>query len=151
METLWWHRNECILGLLITACHLKNNHHTVPALWNSKYGPSIFRATMSKNRFKELLLFLRFDDKSTRSERRKNDKLAPIRDVREAVCNNLTKHHILGSNITVDEQLVPFRGRCRFHQYMASKPDKYGKKIIWVTDSKVCHIWERKVPTKPQM
>lgn len=127
---------RALIGLLITAGHLKSNHQTVVALWNPKYGPPISRATMSKERFKELLVFIRFDDKSTRSERREKDKLAPIRDVWEAVCKNLTKHYLPGSNITVDEQLVPFRGRCPFRQYMASKPDKYGMKIFWVTDSR---------------
>ena len=49
---------------------------------------------------------------------------------------NLTKHYLPGDNVTVDEQLVPFWGRCRFRQYMASKPDKYGLKIFWIADSK---------------
>ena len=81
-------------------------------------------------------MYLRFDDKATRSERREKDKLAPIRDVWEAVNKNLMKHYLPGDNVTVDEQLVPFRGRCRFRQYMASKPDKYGLKIFWIADSK---------------
>jgi hypothetical protein len=34
-------------------------------------------------------------------------------------------------NVTVDEQLVPFRGRCSFVQYMPNKPSKYGIKF-WV-------------------
>ena len=100
---------SALIGLLITAGHLKFNHQTVSALWNPKYGPPIFRATMSRERFKDLIVFHRFDDKSTRSERSEKDKLAPIRDVWEAVCKNLTKHYLPGSNITVDKQMVPFR------------------------------------------
>ena len=34
----------------------------------------------------------------------------------------------------VDEQLVPFRGRCSFLQYLPSKPDRYGLKIYWAVD-----------------
>ena len=44
-----------------------------------------------------------------------------------------------GDNITVDEQLVPFRGRCSFIQYMPSKPDKYGIKIFWACDSETAY------------
>jgi len=37
--------------------------------------------------------------------------------------------------VAIDEQLVPFRGRCKFKQYMPSKPAKYGIKIFWLCDS----------------
>ena len=41
----------------------------------------------------------------------------------------------LGAYTTVDEQLVPFRGRCPFTQYMLNKPAKYGIKIFWLYDA----------------
>ncbi|KRX80363.1 PiggyBac transposable element-derived protein 4, partial [Trichinella sp. T6] len=34
-------------------------------------------------------------------------------------------------NVTVDERLYPFKGRCQFRQYMPKKPSKYGIKF-WV-------------------
>ena len=37
--------------------------------------------------------------------------------------------------LTVDEQLVPIRGRCPFKHYLPSKPDKYGMKFFWICDS----------------
>lgn len=40
-----------------------------------------------------------------------------------------------GENLTVDEQLVPYRGRVSFKQHMPSNPDKYGMKIWWICDS----------------
>ena len=138
-ETPW---KECdaveiraLIGLLITAGHLKSNHQNCEVLWNETYGPPLFRATMGKNRFKSLLRYIRFDNKSTRSARRQKDKLAPIREIWDKVNENLRKHYLPGENITVDEQLVPFRGRCPFRQYLPSKPDKYGMKIWWVCDS----------------
>ena len=36
--------------------------------------------------------------------------------------------------VTVDEQLIPFRGHCSFKQYMPSKPDKYGMKLFLLCD-----------------
>jgi hypothetical protein len=135
-----WHDTDeveirAFFGLLLTAGHLKSNHMSFEVLWDSMYGPTIFRATMGRNRFKALLRFIRYDDKSTRSVRRSKDKLAPIREIWEQVITNLRKHYLPGANITVDEQLVQFRRRCPFRQYLPSKPDKYGMKIWWVCDS----------------
>ena len=48
----------------------------------------------------------------------------------------LTKHYLPGPHFTVDEQLIPFRGRCLFRQYMSAKPDKYGMKLSWICDCK---------------
>lgn len=39
------------------------------------------------------------------------------------------------ANLTVDEQLDGFRGRCSFKQYIPSKPDPYGIKILWLMDA----------------
>jgi hypothetical protein len=35
----------------------------------------------------------------------------------------------------VDEQLVAYRGKCSFRQYIPSKAAKYGIKIWWYRDS----------------
>lgn len=90
---------------------------------------------MGLNRFKSILRFIRFDDKSTRSERRKKDKLAPIRDLFNMIDANLSRTYSPGENLTVDEQLIPYRGRCPFKQYIPSKPDKYGMKMFWLCDA----------------
>ncbi|XP_046392323.1 piggyBac transposable element-derived protein 4-like [Ischnura elegans] len=115
--------------------HLRSNHTSYDVLWSQLYGPPIFRATMGLKRFKYLLAFIRFDDKATRSVRRQKDKFAPIREVWERLNTNFKKHYLPGSNITVDEQLIPYRGKCPFKQYMPSKPDKYGMKVWWACDS----------------
>lgn len=40
-----------------------------------------------------------------------------------------------GTHMTVDEQLLSFRGRAPFRVYMKSKPDKYGLKSWALCDS----------------
>ncbi|CAB4058507.1 unnamed protein product [Lepeophtheirus salmonis] len=52
-----------------------------------------------------------------------------------------------GSDVTVDEQLVPFRGRCLFRQYMPSKPARYGVKIWVACDAKSSYAWKIQVYT----
>lgn len=90
---------------------------------------------MSRRRFQLLMKHLRFDDKSTRTARRQRDIFAPFRDMWDEFMKNLSQHYVPGCYVTVDEQLVPFRGRCSFLQYLPSKPDKYGIKVFWVADS----------------
>ena len=51
------------------------------------------------------------------------------------VIQNCTSNWEAGPHVTVDEQLIPFRGRCIFRTYIANKPAKYGIKIFMVNDS----------------
>lgn len=50
----------------------------------------------------------------------------------------------LGSDVTVDERLVPFRGRCPFKQYISSKP---GIKIWAACDARSSYAWNMQVYT----
>ena len=43
--------------------------------------------------------------------------------------------------VTIDEQLLGFRGRCPFKQYIPTKPDKYGIKIWICADVKTYYIY----------
>lgn len=52
-----------------------------------------------------------------------------------------------GPNVTVDEQLMPFRGRCPFRQYIPSKPAKYGIKIWAACDAASSYAWNLQVYT----
>ena len=126
---------KAFVGLLILAGVNHSAHESLEELWEAKTGRPIFRATMTLNRFKIILRFLRFDNKTTRPERRAQDKLAAIRDVWAMFISQLPKFYIPSTDLTVDEQLVPFRGRCPFRQYIKSKPAKYGIKIWWNCDA----------------
>lgn len=100
-----------------------------------KLSSPIYRATMPRQRFEFLLTFLRFDDKSTRDQRKLTDKLAPIREIWNIFINNCKSNFKPGKNVTIDEQLLSFRGRCAFRVYIRNKPDKYGLKIVVINDS----------------
>lgn len=76
-----------------------------------------------------------FDDCETRERRKARDKFCHIREIFEHVVENFQKHYVPGENVTLDEQLVPFRGRCSFKQYIKSKPARYGIKVFAVVDS----------------
>lgn len=82
---------------------------------------------MSEKRFRFLVRCIRFDDINNRNERR---ELAPIREVFEYFIANFQNNFIASEYLTVDEQLLAFRGRCSFKQYIPSKPAKYRLKCM---------------------
>jgi hypothetical protein len=61
---------------------------------------------------------MRFDNLSTREKRRLSDKLAVFRDIWEMFNQELSIQYTPGAYLTVDEQLVSFRGNCPFRQYI---------------------------------
>ena len=83
---------------------------------------------MSRTRFRNILKHMCFDNRATRADRQATDKLAAFRDIWTMFVAKLPKYYIPGTDLCVDEQLVAFRGRCGFRQYIPSKPAKYGKK-----------------------
>ena len=93
MITDWSNTNETELkaffGLLITAGFSKQNLTYDQILWNDRLGPLVYRSVMPMNRFRELRRSLRFDDATTRDERKKKSKLAPIKDLWELFEKNL--------------------------------------------------------------
>lgn len=120
-------------------------NRTLPAnfLWNKNYGPSIFGTTMSRERFKLILRCLRFDKKSTRTERCKDDRFAAVRDIFEQFRMNCTTKYTPDAYLTIDEQLLPLKTRCKMITYMPNKPDKFGFKfwILAEVETKfVCNI-----------
>ena len=130
---------KAFIGLCLYAGLHKSNHEPVSLLWSGNEGRPIFTTTMSRNRFTTILKFLRFDNRATRQERQDDDKLAPFRDLWNLFQAQLPKFYIPGPDLCVDEQLVAFRGRCGFRQYLPSKPAKYGIKIWWCCEGCPIH------------
>lgn len=132
-------KNEMLafIGLLFLSGMKRANHTTFLELWATDgTGIEIFRACMNYKRFLFILRVLRFDDITTREQRRKLDKLAPIRSILDALNENCKKTYCISEYMTIDEMLVPFRGRCNFIQYIPSKPAKYGIKMFALCDAK---------------
>jgi hypothetical protein len=89
---------------------------------------------MSRDRFIELWVYVRFDNMDTRGHRRENDKLAAFREVFDIFTTRCIENYAPGDHVTIDERLVSFRGRCPFRVYMKSKPAKYGMKSWTMAD-----------------
>jgi hypothetical protein len=126
---------KALLGLLIQSAAPKSNHLPTRTLFDTLRSAKTYKACMSAERFDFLLRCMRFDDRNTRQERRESDRLAPIRYFWEKFIENCRKWYKPGSYLTVDEQLVGFRGRCSFRMYIPNKPNKYGLKLVMMADS----------------
>ncbi|CAB1316179.1 unnamed protein product [Coregonus sp. 'balchen'] len=101
------------VGLLILAGVYRSRGEAASSLWDAESGRTIFRATMPLKVFHAYSRLLRFDDRQTRAERRAaggGDKLAAVREVWDKWVERLPLLYNPGPDVTVDEQLVPFRG-----------------------------------------
>lgn len=136
---VWIPTNEkelyAFIGLLLFSGLFDTNTQPTKELW-APYHHDIYTATMSLKRFNILLRYIRFDNGNTRQQRLQTSKSAAIDDIWIMLNANLESAYTPGANITVDEQLFPYKGRTRFTQYIPSKPAKYGIKVWWVCDSR---------------
>ncbi|CAF1447770.1 unnamed protein product, partial [Rotaria sordida] len=133
---------KACIGLLLLAGLLGQSKKSIKSLWNrSPLESPIFRAAMSRNRFQQIISCIRFDDKTTREERRKTDKFASLREIWTDFQNNIRTCYAPGSFITINEQLLGFRGKCPFRQFIPKKPDKYGLKFWLCVDSNSFYVF----------
>lgn len=137
---------EAFLGLLYLAGVFRGGRQSLADFWSTDgLGIDIFRMTMSEKRFRFLIRCLRFDNRVTRPQRREIDKLAAVREIFDLFIENCKSHFSLGENVTIDEMLPAFRGRCGFRQYIPSKPSKYGIKIFSLCDAKLFYTYNMEI------
>ncbi|PAA53757.1 hypothetical protein BOX15_Mlig004292g1 [Macrostomum lignano] len=129
------------IGLCFLRGVFKGNMESIEELWSADCGRKIFAETMSLSRFKSLLRFLRFDNRETRAARLQRDKLAAVRLLLDGLVSNSQRSYVPSGAVTVDEQLFPYRGRCRYIQYMPMKPAKYGLKFWCLNDAANAYCW----------
>ncbi|XP_034533127.1 piggyBac transposable element-derived protein 4-like [Notolabrus celidotus] len=135
---------EAYIGLLLLAGVYRSRSENVKSLWDDQTGRAIFRATMSCGMFSLIGQNIRFDRKAERAEK-SDDKLAAIRELWDQWTDRLPLLFNPSRDICIDEQLVPFKGHCRFRQYMPKKPGKYGIKIWVACDVPTNYVWRMQV------
>ncbi|XP_060780363.1 piggyBac transposable element-derived protein 4-like [Neoarius graeffei] len=138
---------DAYFGVLILAGVFKSKGEATESLWDKETGRELFQSTMSLQTFNIISRTIRFDVRDDRPVRQQRDKLAAIRTVWDKWVARLPLLYNPGPNVTVDEQLMPFRGRCPFRQYIPSKPAKYGIKIWAACDSASSYAWNLQVYT----
>jgi hypothetical protein len=95
--------------------------------WSADFRVNRIADAMSVNRFEEIKKFLHFSD-NTNSEGSK-DKLKKIRPLLVNLRQRCTTVK-MEENLSVDEQIIPFKGRSSLKQYLPMKPHKWGYKMF---------------------
>ena len=131
------------MGLSFISGTHKATKNPISDLYNSKFLP-YFKAALSRDRLLLLIKFCRFDDVHTRDDR-KDDRFGHIRRVWDTFNNRCRELYGLESHTAIDEMLQKFRGRCRFRQYMPSKPGRYGIKY-WILADAENHYCYNAIP-----
>lgn len=131
---------KAFIGLLYLGL-IKSNRQCLKDLWRTDgTGVDIFRTTMSLQRFQFLQNNVRFDDRSTRQERKKTDNMAAFRNIFDQFVQRCQTSYSPSEFLTIDEMLLSFRGRCLFRVYIPNKPAKYGLKILALVDAKSFYV-----------
>jgi hypothetical protein len=96
---------KAFIVLLYLAGELKAGHVNVKDFRSEIFGSAVCRATISVTRFEFLTLCIRFDDKTSRPERKINDRFAAIREIWDMFIANFKMYYSPSVYCTVDEQL----------------------------------------------
>ncbi|KOX74795.1 hypothetical protein WN51_00494, partial [Melipona quadrifasciata] len=101
---------DAFLGLLRLIGRYRESKECKYDLWkDNALSRRFYAATMSRDRFVDILRYVRFDDHRTHEERKADDKLAPLRDVTNVFVKNCKDCYNTTETGYVNEQLVTFR------------------------------------------
>jgi hypothetical protein len=98
-----------------------------------------FRFYIGRDRFIYILRFLHvFDSKQIPSDNK--DPLIRARLFSELLKRKCQENAALNRELTVDEIIIPSKGRCKFKQYIKNKRHRFGMKVWALCDSTSCYI-----------
>ena len=141
---------DAFMGITIALGALNQNSVDIHWIWSKKNSGFHFpfvRKAMTLTKFKKIRSMLRFDDKSTRDQRKKSDRLAAMREFNDKLQENCINNYNPEENLTIDERISPFHGRVGFKIFMKSKPHKYGLKIWMLCGATVRYVHNFQVYT----
>ncbi|XP_054259863.1 piggyBac transposable element-derived protein 3-like [Macrosteles quadrilineatus] len=95
----------------------------------TRYAP--IAEAMSRNRFETIRAYIHVNDNTNLPDGNDpaHDKLFKIRPLIDAVRDNMKKVP-LDSKVSIDELIIPFKGRSHMKQYNPKKPHKWGIKVF---------------------
>ena len=123
-------------------CGVNKSHiESIEKLFSEDDGRPIFRKTMILTRFKTLRRMLKFNNLNASNSRLSSNKLVAVCLLLNNLLNNSQSCYLPGQAATVDDQLYPFQGRCRYIQYFLSKTAKCRLKFWSCNRSATAYFW----------
>ena len=98
---------------------------------------------MTRDRFLNILSFLHARDNSAEPPRDSPDYDPgyKVSYIAAKLVKNWQKLYKPKREVSIDETLVPYKGRTKILQYIPSKPHKWGLKVWTLADSKSGYVW----------
>ena len=91
---------------------------------------------MSRNRFQTILEFLHFNDNSNYDPNDPNrDRLFKVRPLVENLVQKFKTAYTSSQNVSIDEELMLWKGRLQFKQYNPNKRSRFGIKYFSLCES----------------
>ena len=87
----------------------------------------LFGETMSRDRWLSIMQFLHFSDNTQANP---EDKLCKVRPLLDLLLDRFRNVYIPDKVVSVDEELIAWRGRLQFRQFIPSKRARFGIKIF---------------------
>ena len=129
------------LGLIIARGVVGGRALPTLSMWKRLWRYALFTKTMPRHRFPEIMKYLRLKVKSERRRNLEKDKFCSASSLWNSFIENCQKAFRPNVNITVNEQLLPCKARCKFIQYMANKPDNFGIKFWMAVNVEIKYLF----------
>jgi len=98
-------------------------------------------SVMTKTAFEQIFRFLHLVNNDEREASTTPDKLFKIRPLANLLLASFQSNYVPKQTVTIDEAMIPFKGRLSFKQYMKDKPTKWGIKVFVLSDASNGYIY----------
>ena len=123
--------------LFLTGIVRKPHLHMYWSVDELHYTP-FFGATMTRNRFQAISRYFHFNDSMNLDA---SDRMYRVRPVLDHLLAKFKELYQPGEEISIDEGMLPWRGRLAFRVYNPRKPVKYGIKNYMLCDSRTGYCY----------
>ncbi|KAH8009210.1 hypothetical protein HPB51_012708 [Rhipicephalus microplus] len=103
--------------------------------WRRGYQVDQVTNVMPREEFKTLRSCLHFVDTQMPPNKPEENRLWKVQPIIDAVCKRCHKLDRAPVSYSIDEQIIPFTGRCSLRQYVKGKPRPLGLKNFVLTTS----------------
>ena len=122
--------------MLMGICRLP----TIEMYWSANHPlitPGISN-TMPRIRFEQILRFLHLNDNAQQVSHGQPgyDPLFKVRPLLDLLSRRFESEYTTHEEVSIDEAMIPYKGRLGFKQYMKDKPTKWGIKAFVLADAR---------------
>ena len=113
------------------------------------YATRSISSIMSRDRFSLFLRFLHLNDNTQYIPKGQpgHDPLFKVRPFLDPLLSNFKSNYSAHREISIDEQMIGFKGRLHFIQYLPKKPTRWGMKAFVLADSHDGYVLKWKLYT----